>query len=31
MRIAVGADHAGYSLKQIIVQELERMGCLVLD
>jgi len=31
MRIAVGADHAGYTLKQMIVQELERVGCQVLD
>jgi ribose 5-phosphate isomerase B len=31
MRIAIGADHAGFALKQLIVQELERMGCEVLD
>ena len=31
MRIAIGADHAGYALKQMIVHELERIGCEVLD
>jgi ribose 5-phosphate isomerase B len=31
MRIAVGADHAGFALKQLVVQELERLGCSVVD
>jgi ribose 5-phosphate isomerase B len=31
MRIAVGADHAGYPLKQAVVAELERLGHQVMD
>jgi ribose 5-phosphate isomerase B len=31
MRIAVAADHAGFHLKQIIVDELQREGHHVLD
>jgi len=31
MRIAVGADHAGYSLKQEVARELQRLGHDVLD
>ncbi|MBI5285174.1 MAG: ribose 5-phosphate isomerase B [Chloroflexi bacterium] len=31
MRIAVGADHGGYPLKETIVRELERLGHQVVD
>jgi ribose 5-phosphate isomerase B len=31
MRIAVGADHGGYPLKEEIVRELERLGHQVVD
>jgi len=31
MRIAIGADHAGYSLKQAVARELARLGCQVVD
>ena len=31
MRIAVGADHAGYELKVHLVKDLERLGHEVLD
>lgn len=31
MRIAVGADHAGFELKQIIVDDLRRCGHNVID
>lgn len=31
MRVAVGADHAGYDLKLHLVAELERLGHQVLD
>lgn len=29
--VAIGADHAGFKLKCIISEELERLGCQVLD
>jgi ribose 5-phosphate isomerase B len=31
MRVAVGADHAGFALKEIIVQDLEVHGHVVID
>lgn len=31
MRIAVGSDHGGYPLKQVVVDELTRLGHEVLD
>ncbi len=31
MRVAIGADHAGYDLKQHLVQELERLGHEAID
>lgn len=31
MRVAVGADHAGFPLKAAVVDELERLGHEVLD
>jgi ribose 5-phosphate isomerase B len=31
MRIAIGADHAGYALKEILRQELEDLGDEVMD
>lgn len=31
MKIAIGADHAGYPLKQHLVQTLEKMGHEVID
>ena len=31
MRIAVGADHAGFALKEILRQELEALGDEVVD
>lgn len=31
MRIAVAADHAGFPLKQTIIDELRRLGCDVTD
>ena len=31
MRIAVGADHAGFHLKQPVVEHLESMGHVVMD
>jgi ribose 5-phosphate isomerase B len=31
MRIAIGCDHAGFSLKQTVVNELERLGHTVID
>ncbi|MGB8645052.1 MAG: ribose 5-phosphate isomerase B [Anaerolineae bacterium] len=31
MRIAIGADHGGFPLKAALVDELEKMGHLVLD
>jgi ribose 5-phosphate isomerase B len=31
MKIAIGADHGGFSLKQAIVDELEKLGHTVVD
>lgn len=31
MKIAVGADHAGYRLKETLREELRRRGCEVVD
>ncbi len=31
MKIAVGADHAGFEIKQVVVDELQRLGHEVLD
>ena len=31
MKIAVGSDHGGYSLKQVVVDELARFGHEVID
>lgn len=31
MRIAIGADHAGYELKQVLAEHLRRQGHEVLD
>lgn len=31
MRVAVGADHAGYSLKSTVIAELERLGHQIVD
>jgi ribose 5-phosphate isomerase B len=31
MRIAIGCDHAGYALKQTVVDELEKLGHTVID
>ena len=31
MRVAIGADHAGFNLKQELVAELQRLGHEVLD
>ena len=31
MNIAVGADHGGYSLKPVIIEELTRLGHTVVD
>jgi ribose 5-phosphate isomerase B len=31
MRVALGADHAGYELKEFLKAELERLGHQVVD
>jgi len=31
MKIAVGTDHGGYSLKQVVVEELTRLGHSIVD
>ena len=31
MRIAIGADHGGFSLKQTVVDELTKLGHTVVD
>ena len=31
MKIAVGTDHGGYSLKQVVVDELTRLGHTIID
>jgi len=31
MKIAVGADHGGYSLKQVVIDELTKLGHTVVD
>ena len=31
MRVAIGADHAGYELKEFLERELERLGHQVVD
>jgi ribose 5-phosphate isomerase B len=31
MRIAVAVDHGGFPLKQLVIDELRRMGCEVMD
>ncbi len=31
MRIAVGCDHAGFPLKETVIQTIEDLGCEVLD
>jgi ribose 5-phosphate isomerase B len=31
VRIIIGADHAGFELKEIVKQELEKQGYLVID
>ena len=31
MRIAVGADHAGYSMKPVIIEAIEKAGHIVVD
>ena len=31
MKVVVGADHAGYTLKEFLVAELEKVGHTVLD
>lgn len=31
MRVAVGSDHAGFAMKAVVIQELERLGHAVTD
>src|SRR5271163_3497254 len=31
MRVAIGADHAGYPLKQVLIPSLEALGHAVMD